>query len=95
MEKDLGTDELPAYLFHDANHVEKCNCGRIINLYDFYITGKSVHGSAQFHGIIRDKPYKIQLKGTEANPTVVCTKCHTRHTITHSYHYIVGGYCYA
>ena len=91
IEADLDK-QVAIYLFHTASN-ECSNCDRALNAYDFYFSGKKVHGDV-FKSIIVDAPHKLQLRGFNAKATVVCSKCQSRNEIA-DYHYILGGYCYA
>ncbi|KAI7976977.1 hypothetical protein EIK77_002098 [Talaromyces pinophilus] len=101
IEVDLGT-QVAIYLFYATSN--KCNnCDRALNAYDFYFSGKNVHGNA-LKTIIVDAPYKIQVRGIDAKATVVCSKCQSLNVFPRvpeaggedgGYHYIVGKYCYA
>lgn len=102
IEADLGM-QVAIYLFYTGSN--QCNnCDRTLNAYDFYFSGKKVHGSA-FRSIITDAPHKLQLRGFNSQATVVCSNCQSRNVFlpivedpgggNGGYHYIVGSYCYA
>ncbi|GKZ28257.1 hypothetical protein AbraIFM66950_000069 [Aspergillus brasiliensis] len=100
IEADLGT-QVAIYLFYTTSN--KCkNCDRALNAYDFYFSGKGVHGNA-LKSIIINAPYKLQLRGINAKATVVCSKCQSLNIFPEQpetedgndgYHYCVGNYCY-
>jgi hypothetical protein len=102
IEADLGS-QVAIYLFYTGSN--KCNnCDRALNAYDFYFSGKEVHGNA-FKSIIINAPHKLQLRGFNSKATVVCSNCQSRNVFLPivkgaggrdgGYHYIVGSYCYA
>ncbi|EAU35380.1 predicted protein [Aspergillus terreus NIH2624] len=67
IEADLGT-HVAIYLFYTGSN--QCNnCERALNAYDFYFSGKKVHGKA-FKSIIIDAPHKLQLRGFNSKATV-------------------------
>jgi hypothetical protein len=75
IEADLGTD-VAIYLFYAGSN--QCNnCDRMLNAYDFYFSGKEVHGNV-FRSIIIDGPHKVHLGGFKSKATVVCSNCQSR-----------------
>jgi hypothetical protein len=75
--------------------IECPRCGRLLNFYDVYQTGRKRHGDTFIKETLAGGNYHVQVADANEVIEIDCTACGTRTTLRGQHTYHAQTYCYA